>query len=89
MITAIVLLKVARTQVNAVAETLAEIPGISEVYSVTGEFDLVAIVRVATNEDLAALVTECLVAVPGIEKTTTMLAFKAYSRHDLESMFSL
>jgi DNA-binding Lrp family transcriptional regulator len=89
MITAIVLLNVARTQVNAVAETLAEIPGISEVYSVTGELDLVAIVRVATNEDLAALVTERLVAVSGIEKTTTMLAFKAYSRHDLESMFSL
>ncbi|MGE5155836.1 MAG: Lrp/AsnC family transcriptional regulator [Bdellovibrio bacteriovorus] len=89
MITAIVLLNVARTQVNAVAETLAEMAGISEVYSVTGEFDLVAIVRVATNEDLAALVTERLVAVPGIEKTTTMLAFKAYSRHDLESMFSL
>lgn len=89
MMTAIVLLKVARTQVNAVAETLAEMPGISEVYSVTGEYDLVAIVRVATNEDLAALVTERLVAVPGIEKTTTMLAFKAYSRHDLESMFSL
>lgn len=89
MITAIVLLNVARTQVNAVAETLAEMAGISEVYSVTGEFDLVAIVRVATNEDLAALVTEGLVAVPGIEKTTTMLAFKAYSRHDLESMFSL
>lgn len=89
MITAIVLLNVARTQVNAVAETLAEMAGISEVYSVTGEFDLVAIVRVATNEDLAALVTERLVAVPGIERTTTMLAFKAYSRHDLESMFSL
>ena len=89
MITAIVLLNVARTQVNPVAETLAEMAGISEVYSVTGEFDLVAIVRVATNEDLAALVTEGLVAVPGIEKTTTMLAFKAYSRHDLESMFSL
>jgi DNA-binding Lrp family transcriptional regulator len=89
VITAIVLLNVARTQVNAVAETLAEMAGISEVYSVTGEFDLVAIVRVATNEDLAALVTEGLVAVPGIEKTTTMLAFKAYSRHDLESMFSL
>lgn len=89
MITAIVLLNVARTQVNAVAETLAEMAGISEVYSVTGEFDLVAIVRVSTNEDLAALVTERLVTVPGIEKTATMLAFKAYSRHDLESMFSL
>lgn len=89
MITAIVLLNVARTQVNAVAETLAEMEGVSEAYSVTGEFDLVAIVRVATNEDLAALVTERLVEVPGIEHTTTMLAFKAYSRHDLESMFSL
>jgi DNA-binding Lrp family transcriptional regulator len=89
MITAIVLLNVARTQVNAVAETLAEMAGISEVYSVTGDLDLVAMVRVATNDDLAALVTERLVAVPGIEKTTTMLAFKAYSRHDLESMFSL
>jgi DNA-binding Lrp family transcriptional regulator len=89
IVTAIVLLNVARTQVNAVAETLAEMAGTSEVYSVTGEFDLVAIVRMATNEDLAALVTERLVAVAGIEETTTMLALKVYSRHDLKSMFFL
>jgi DNA-binding Lrp family transcriptional regulator len=65
MITAIVLLNVARPQVNAVAEALAEMAGISEVYSVTGELDLVA------------LVTERVVAVSSIEKITTMLAFNA------------
>jgi DNA-binding Lrp family transcriptional regulator len=62
---------------------------VSEVYSVTGNYDLVAIVRVEQNDDLARLVTEQLVGIDGIEKTDTMLAFKAYSRHDLEAMFAL
>lgn len=62
---------------------------ISEVYSVTGNYDLVAIVRVKTNDDLSELVTSHLAKVDGIEKTDTMLAFKAYSRHDFEAMFSL
>ncbi len=62
---------------------------ISEVYSVSGPHDLVAIVRVPANDDLARLATEQLVALEGIEQTETMLAFKSYSRHDLEAMFSV
>jgi DNA-binding Lrp family transcriptional regulator len=89
MITSIILLNVARTRINEIAEQLAEMQEVSEVYSVTGNYDLVAIVRVAQNDDLARLVTEQLVKIDGIEKTDTMLAFKAYSRHDLEAMFAI
>ena len=68
---------------------MVELDEISEVYSVSGKYDLIAIVRVKTNEDLSLLVTGKLRNVEGIVSTETMLAFQAYSRHDLESMFSL
>jgi len=89
MVTAIILLSVERPKIRSVAEAMADRPEISEVYSVSGSYDLVAIVRVKTNDDLADLVTEHLARVDGIEYTETMLAFRAYSRHDLEGMFSL
>ena len=89
MVTAIILFKVGRNRVNEVAEQVAGIEEMSEVFSVTGSYDLVAIARIKTNDDLATLVTEQLGKVDGIDSTDTMLAFKAYSRHDLESMFSL
>ena len=89
MITSIVLLNTQRNKINEVAEHLASMSSITEVYSVTGNYDLVAIVRVKTNEELSELVTNQLAKVDGIEKTDTMLAFKAYSRHDLEAMFAL
>ena len=89
MVTAIVLLNVEHSKVNQVAEQLATMEGISEVYSVGGRFDLVALIRVAANEDLADLVTNQMRSLPGIEDTETMIAFRAYSRHDLESMFSI
>ena len=89
MVTSIILLHVKRDKVNEVAEKLAGMQGVSEVYSVTGNYDLVAIVRVKTNDELAELVTDRLVKIDGVEKTDTMLAFKAYSQHDLEAMFSL
>ena len=89
MVTAIVLIRAERGRIQSAAAALAELPGISEVYSVGGDYDLVAIIRVAANEDLAALVTGPLSAVRGIERTQTMLAFKAYSRHDLDRMFSI
>ena len=89
MVTAIVLMNIQRGKVNAVAEALAGLDGISEVYSVAGNYDAVAVVRVAHNDDLAALVNEHVAAVPGIDHTETMLAFRSYSRHDLESMFSV
>lgn len=89
MVTSIILMNVQRTKINLVAEQLQAMKGISEVYSVSGQYDLIAIVRVATNEDLALLVTEQLHRLEAIENTETMLAFKAYSRHDLEAMFSV
>ena len=89
MVTSIILLNVKRDKINEVAEKLSSMDGISEVYSVTGNYDLVAIVRVPTNDQLSTLVTNTLVKVDGIERTDTMLAFKAYSKHDLEAMFSI
>lgn len=89
MVTSIILMNVERLKIGEVAEKLKEIEGISEVYSVSGNFDLVAIVRVKTNDDLANLVTSRMHAIEAILKTETMLAFKAYSRHDLEAMFSV
>ena len=89
MVTAIVLVHVERGHVNDVAEALAELPGISEVYSVSGSYDLIAIIRVAQNQDMCDLVTEHIVKIEGIARTETMLAFRAYSRHDLEEMFSI
>ncbi|NKB75686.1 MAG: Lrp/AsnC family transcriptional regulator [Gammaproteobacteria bacterium] len=89
MITSIILMNIKRNNVNKVADLLVEMPEISEVYSVSGKYDLVAIIRVKDNDDLASLVTNKLSKFEDIEKTDTMLAFKAYSRHDLDSMFSL
>lgn len=89
MVTSIILMNVERTKINEVAELLKALPGISEVYSVSGNYDLVAIVRVATNDELADLVTKKMHSFEAIEKTETMLAFRAYSRHDLEAMFAV
>ena len=89
MVTSIILMNVERALVNDVAELLASWGEISEVYSVSGSYDLVAIVRVACNEDLATLITEDLTKVDGIVHTETILAFRAYSRHDLEAMFAV
>ncbi|MGE0082067.1 MAG: Lrp/AsnC family transcriptional regulator [Thiohalomonadaceae bacterium] len=89
MVTAIVLIKVERQRVNEVAAELADLPGISEVYSVGGRYDLVAIVRVPSNEAMADMVTHDLLKVEGIVDTETLLAFKVHSRHDLERMFSI
>jgi len=89
MVTAIILLGVDRQKIRGVAEFLADQSEISEVFSVSGSYDLVAIIRVKTNDDLANLVTDKLASVAGIEHTETMLAFRTYSRHDLEGMFSV
>lgn len=89
MVTSIILMNVERLKISEVAEKLKEINGISEVYSVSGKYDLVAIVRVKTNDDLADLVTGRMHAIDAILSTETMLAFKTYSRHDLEAMFSV
>lgn len=89
MITAFVMIEAVRGQVNSLAQALAELPGMAEVYSVSGRHDLVAIARVASAEDLSTLVTERLATLPGIQHTETLLAFRAYSRHDLESLFDV
>jgi DNA-binding Lrp family transcriptional regulator len=89
MVTAIILLKVARERINETAQELADIKGMSEVFSVSGRYDLVAVARVNSNEELAELVTNDMLKINGITGSETMLAFRAYSRHDLEGMFSV
>ena len=89
MITAIVLLEVEPPFILDTAQNLADLEHVSEVYSVTGEFDLVAIVRVRAHDELADVVTGEIAKVDGIVRTETLVAFRAYSRHDLDAMFSL
>ncbi len=89
MVTALVLLNVARDKVNEVAEKITDMEGVSEVYSVAGRYDLAVVIRVKDNERLADVVTKGIRKVDGIEKSETLIAFRVYSRHDLESMFSI
>ncbi|MEM7291802.1 MAG: Lrp/AsnC ligand binding domain-containing protein [Pseudomonadota bacterium] len=89
MVTFIILLNVKRGAVTETAEKLVEMGSVTEVYSVTGKYDLVALVRTKSNDDVAELVTHQLSTIDAIEKTDTMLAFNTYSQHDLESMFSM
>jgi len=83
MITAVVLINTERDQVNAVGEKLAEIEGVIEVYSVSGRYDLVAIIRLENNEKLAELMTEKLTGVKGITDTESMIAFRKISKKDI------
>ena len=89
MITAIVFVKAEVARIPEVAEALASLDGVSEVYSVTGQIDLVAMVRVRQHEDVAGVVADQINKVPGVTATETHIAFRTYSQHDLESAFSL
>ncbi|GAC1423663.1 MAG: Lrp/AsnC ligand binding domain-containing protein [Actinomycetota bacterium] len=89
MVTAIVLIKSDVHCVPETAQALADLDAVSEVYSVAGEYDLIAIVRVAQHEDLADVVTTRIAKIETIATTETLIAFRAYSRHDLDSMFSV
>ena len=89
MVTAIILINAERNYIGNLAQQLADLDGISEVYSVSGRYDLVAIVRVNSNDDLAKLVTHDMVRLEGITHTESMLSFRAFSRHDLDEMFSI
>jgi DNA-binding Lrp family transcriptional regulator len=89
MVSAVVLLKCERNKINSVAEALAGVDGISEVFSVAGQYDLVAILRVRNNDALADLVTSEMLQVDGIVDSETLIAFRVFSRHDLESMFEI
>jgi DNA-binding Lrp family transcriptional regulator len=89
MVTAIVLINAKRDKIPETVQKLTEMKGVSEVYSVAGQYDIVAIVRVRENEALADVVTKRMLKLDGIDKTLTMIAFEAFSKHDLESMFSI
>lgn len=89
MITAIVFVKADVARIPEVAEAIASIDGVSEVYSVTGQIDLIAMVRVRSHDDVATVVADQLNKVTGVLSTETHIAFRAYSQHDLESAFSL
>ena len=88
MITAIVLIKAEKGALPKLGEDLAAVPGVSEVYSVTGEMDFIAMVRAKEHEDLADIVTRRLAQVSGVARTETHVAFKAFSKHDLETLFA-
>jgi DNA-binding Lrp family transcriptional regulator len=89
MVNAIVLLSVERARINHVAEQLVELDGVSEVYSVAGQYDLVVIIRARDDEQIATLVTEQLLQVEGLLSSETLIAFRTFSRHDLDGMFSV
>ncbi len=89
MLTAIILVKATRDGLMHLGPALADVEGIAEVYTVTGEWDFVAIARVREHDDLASVVTQHLTRLDGIERTQTMVAFQQFSAHDLEAMFGL
>lgn len=89
MITAIVFVQADVARIPEVAQRIAELDGVSEVYSVTGDIDLIAMVRVREHDEIADVVADRLNKVPGVLATETHIAFRAYSRHDLEAAFSL
>jgi DNA-binding Lrp family transcriptional regulator len=89
MVTAIVMVKTDVDRIPEVAEQIAALAGVSEAYSVTGEWDLIAVVRVPEHESLADVIPGRLNKIPGVRHTETHIAFRAYSSHDLEAAFSL
>jgi DNA-binding Lrp family transcriptional regulator len=89
MVTAVVLIKAQTDKVSELAGKLAELDGVSEVFSVAGQYDLVALVRVRENEDLARVIGDEVRKLPGITGSETLIAFKVYSKQDLEAGFAL
>jgi DNA-binding Lrp family transcriptional regulator len=89
VITAIVFVSAAVDRIPEVAEQIAALQGVTEVYSVTGEIDLIALIRVRAHEDIADVVADRLNKIDGVLATETHVAFRTYSQHDLEAAFSL
>ncbi|MFS0701233.1 Lrp/AsnC family transcriptional regulator [Cellulomonas sp. 179-A 4D5 NHS] len=89
MLTAIVLIDTDAARIPEVAAAIADVPGVSEVYSVTGEVDLIALVRVREHEGLADVIADRVSKIEGVLRTQTYIAFRAYSKHDLEQAFDL
>ena len=87
--TAIVFVKAEVSRIGEAAEEIAALAGVTEVYSVTGAIDLIVLIRVASHDQVAEVVTDRLNKVPGVVSTETHIAFRAYSTHDLEAAFSL
>jgi DNA-binding Lrp family transcriptional regulator len=89
VIHAIVLIEAEQAALATLGGELADIEGVAEAYSVTGEWDFVAVLRLREHEQLARVVTDQLSRLAGVRRTQTMVAFEAYSRHDLEALFSV
>ena len=89
MVSAVVLLNVEHDQIGEVAEAVTEMDGVTAVYSVAGRYDLVAVVRVKTNEELADLIPGRILKNPYIKSAETLIAFRVYSRKDVDAAFSL
>jgi DNA-binding Lrp family transcriptional regulator len=89
VITAVVLVQCEIDEIPEAAQAIAELDGVTEVYSVAGEFDLVAIVRVRAHDDLATVIPQGIARVEGVERTETLIAFQVYSKHDLDRLFSI
>ena len=89
MVNAVVLFKVRKDRINEVARELVELDGVSEVYSVAGQYDLVAVLRAPNDDRIAGLVTEEMLKIEGGASSETLIAFRAFSKHDLERLFSV
>jgi DNA-binding Lrp family transcriptional regulator len=89
MTTAVVLIEAERDAMTTLGGLLAGTEGVAEAYSITGEWDFVAIVRVRHHEQLAEVITGHLVKLPGVSRTQTMVAFEVFSEHDLDALFSI
>lgn len=89
MVTAFILIKAQRDRIHDASQKILDIDGVTEVYSVAGPYDMVAVARARENEHLAKVVTEDLIGVEGILDTLTLFAFRQYSEHDLEAMFGV
>ena len=87
MVTAFVLITVRRDMVPQTAEALTNLDGVAEVYSVSGEYDIFAILRVKEYDSLAKVASEWIAGIPGITTTNTHMAFRCYSKHDMEKMW--
>ncbi|WP_128429240.1 Lrp/AsnC family transcriptional regulator [Streptomyces cyaneus] len=89
MITAIVLIKTSVDRIPEIAERIASLESVTEVFSVTGTYDLIAMVRVKQHEDLAEVIPARISKIPGVEATDTHVAFRTYSQHDIEAAFAI
>jgi DNA-binding Lrp family transcriptional regulator len=89
VITSIVMIACSTDSIPEIAQTIADLPGVSEVYSTTGAVDLIAVVRVREFDDVAEVIAGGISKVPGVEHTETHIAFRAYSKHDLDAAFAI